>query len=113
MGSRRRRSIASRRPTHRPACGAPSSLSPLNVTTSTPLSTASATSVSPPTRSPRAFMLGSSMSPEPRSQAVATSCRRPSSAMAAGSTSLVKPTTRKFEGCTFMSSPVSAVSAAS
>jgi len=58
-------------------------------------------------------MLGSSMSPEPRSQAVATSCRRPSSAMAAGSTSLVKPTTRKFEGCTFMSSPVSAVSAAS
>ena len=70
-GSRRSRAIRSARPTISPACGPPTSLSPLNTTTSAPAASRSAGVGS--WASPKAAV--SSSAPEPRSSMTSAPCR--------------------------------------
>ena len=96
-GCRRSRSISSASPNSRPACGPPSSLSPLAVTRSAPSRRTVVASGSS----------GSSgcglSSPEPMSTTSGTS----SFANSATGTAEVKPVTWKFDGCTLSTKPVS------
>ena len=90
IGLRFRRCKYSRRPTIRPACGPPSSLSPLKGTISAPTRTASCT-VGSAGRPKRAM---STNAPLPRSTATGTWRCLPSSTSCASGTSCVKPVTR-------------------
>ena len=95
-GSRRSRPIRSARPTTRPAWGPPTSLSPLNVTTSAPAASRSdgIGSWASPYRS-----VGRS-APEPRSSTTIAPCAWASAASAAASGASVNPSWRKFDGWT-------------
>jgi hypothetical protein len=80
-----------------PACGPPSSLSPLAVTTDAPARSAVAASGSS----------GSSGCGASRPLPVSATTGTPSVASSATPTALVKPSTRKLLGCTFRTQPVS------
>ena len=90
IGSARQAAIAASLPSRIPACGPPSSLSPLNVTTSTPLPTASRTVGSPP---PSPHGERSSSRPLPRSYRHRAPRAWATSATSRAATSAVNPVT--------------------
>ena len=96
-GCRASRCTSSARPRMRPACGPPSSLSPLAVTSAAPASSQDAASGSAGSSGWRRSR------PEPMSPTTGT----PSPARSATPGCAVKPSIRKFDGCTLRMKPVS------
>ena len=95
-GRVRSRATRSARPTMSPACGPPTSLSPLNVTRSAPAASRSRGVGSWARPKP----LVSRRAPLPRSSTTSAPWRWASSASAGGSGASTKPSWRKFEGWT-------------
>ena len=95
-------STRSARPTTIPACGPPSSLSPLKQTRSAPSASEPRAVGSSPT---------STKAPEPRSSSSGRPCARATAASSFSDGRSAKPTTRKFDWCTRRSSAASAVAA--
>ncbi len=100
-GWRRSRSMSPASPNSRPACGPPSSLSPLAVTRSAPSASIDAASGSSGSAGCGAN------SPEPMSTTSGTSRSASNPASSATLTAEVNPLTWKFDGCTFSTKPVS------
>ena len=84
-------------PKIRPACGPPSSLSPLAVTSAAPACS----------QDPASGSSGSSGCRPSRPDPMSASTGTPSVASSATPTWAVKPSTRKFDGCTLSTNPVS------
>ncbi len=94
----RSRSTSAREPAMMPACGPPSSLSPLKQTRSTPAASEACTEGSP--------ARSSSRQPLPMSSITGTPTARPACTRSASAGRSVKPSIRKFDGCTRRNSAV-------
>ena len=97
-GCRRSRSTSSARPTTIPACGPPSSLSPLKHD--------EVCARGERRRVPSARPRGRTSAPEPRSSSSGTPSRRATAASSFSVGCSVNPTTRKFDWCTRSTSAV-------